>query len=85
MQVVLQGFNVLAEGFDALGRDAAQGAGTPALVGLLHLDVASCRQLFYLHAQVARRCARLLPDVGELGLFNVDEHGHHRQAQFGVE
>ena len=38
-----------------------------------------------LHAEVARRCSRLLPDKDKVCLFDTNKQRHHRQAQFGMQ
>ncbi len=85
LQITLKCLDVGLERLPAFCGDAADGAGTLALEGLFHFDVARRREFFYLHAQVARRSSRLLLDIWELSLVGTDEQRHHGQSQLGVQ
>ena len=85
LEIALQRRHVVLEGFQARGRDAADGAGLFALEGFLHFDVACCRQFVDLHTQVARRGSRLLLDIRELGFLRADQQRHHGQSQLRVQ
>ena len=73
VDVFLQCFDISAEGFGACGGDATDGAGHLAAEAFLHLDVARLGQLVNLHAQVTRRGAGLLLEVGEVGLLHTSQ------------
>ena len=85
VKIFTQGLDVLLKCFKAHRRDAAKGTRALTLECFLYGDLARGREFVELLAQVARRGARLLLDVGELGRLGTDEQRHHRQSQLTVQ
>ena len=83
--ILLEGVDVLAEGFEAGGSEGAGGAGHLAFETLLDSDVTGRGKLVQLDAEITGGGSGLLLNVREISRFHASKEGNHRQSQLRMK